>query len=438
MDAGVAAAIATMAHRLDGGEADFDPLIAAAQDADLVLLGEATHGTHEFYAARARITKRLIREAGFDAVAIEGDWPDAANVHRFVTGAADAGDEALDALHGFSRFPTWMWRNADVLDFVGWLRAHDERASTKVGFYGLDLYALETARTAVLGYLDRTDPDAAARARQRYACFDRYDDPQEYGHQVELAMKPGCEGEVIAQLLDLQRLDLARRGSHGDDDLFDVVQNARLIASAEKYYRSMFGARDASWNLRDRHMFQVLEALRAHRRRRRSTGKIVVWAHNSHLGDARATDRAAAGELNLGQLVRESHGARALLVGFSTYEGTVTAASHWDRPPERKRVRPALKRSYEALFHEVRIPRFLLDLRALGEASGALTERRLQRAIGVVYRPETERHSHYLQTCLPAQFDFILHYDQTRAVEPLERTPRWISGEPPEAYPSGL
>jgi erythromycin esterase-like protein len=437
-DGMLASAIETMAHRLEGAESDFDPLISAARDVEVVLLGEATHGTHEFYAARTDITMRLIRELGFDAVAIEGDWPDAAAVHRYVIGTRTGPSSAVDALAGFDRFPAWMWRNTELVRFVEGLRAHDASARVKVGFYGLDLYAMERARAAVLAYLDRHHPESAARARARYSCFDRFDDPQSYGYHVELGFSPACEGEVMAQLLDLRRLSLAKRGDAIDEEMFDVVQNAHLIASAEKYYRSMFAARDVSWNLRDRHMFQVLEAIIAHRRRRELPGKVVVWAHNSHLGDARATDRSTCGELNVGQLVRESFGARALLVGFSTYQGTVTAARDWDRPAERRRVRPALRDSYEALFHDVRMPRFLLSLRDLGEASGALAERRLQRAIGVVYRPETERHSHYVETSLPRQFDFVLHYDRTGAVEPLERTPHWVTGEPPETYPTAL
>ncbi len=220
----LASAVATMALPLEGRAADFDALIAAAQHADVVLLGEATHGTHEFYAARARITQRLIREVGFDAVAIEGDWPDATLVHRFVTGAADAAEDALDALRGFERFPTWMWRNADVVAFVDWLRRHDDRAAAKVGFHGLDLYALDRSRRAVLAYLDRTDAAAAARARERYACFDRFDDPQSYGYQVELGLTDACEGEVTAQLLDLQRLSVASANARpSDDDVFDVL-----------------------------------------------------------------------------------------------------------------------------------------------------------------------------------------------------------------------
>ena len=434
------------ATALTGADRDFDPLMALIDGARFVLIGEATHGTHEFYRARAQITKRLIREKGFDAVAVEADWPDAYRVNRYVYGLPDDAD-AVESLDGFRRFPTWMWRNADVLDFVGWLREHnDERPENarKVGFYGLDLYSLYASMQAVVAYLEHSDPEAARRARYRYSCFDQFhEDPQAYGYAASFGMSHSCEEGAVQELVEMQKR-AADYHQHGyghrlDDDLFYAEQNARVVKSAEEYYRAMFGSRMSSWNLRDRHMFQTLEALAAHVSGRNGReAKIVVWEHNSHLGDARATEAGEEGELNVGQLAREGYGKDAVLIGFSTYRGTVTAASDWDAPAERKIVRAGLPGSYEALFHGVNVPRFLLPLRDLPPALEELYATRLQRAIGVVYRPESERLSHYFYTRLPDQFDVILHFDETRAVEPLERTAHWETGAAAETYPSGL
>jgi erythromycin esterase-like protein len=432
-----------VAHPLRGTSDDFDPLLALIGGARFVLIGEASHGTHEFYRIRAEITKRLIREKGFQAVAVEADWPDAYRVNRFVHGRGSDTD-ATDALGGFKRFPQWMWRNADVLDFVGWLRAHNEgqREDAKVGFYGLDLYSMHASMEAVLRYLAVVDPAAAERARFRYACFEHFgEDAQAYGYAASVGLTPSCERAVVDQLIELRlaAADYAHRdGRVAADDLFFAEQNARLVRNAERYYRAMFGSRTQSWNLRDQHMAETLDSLIAFLGANGSSAKVVLWAHNSHLGDARATELGAGGELNVGQLVRQRYGRDATLIGFTTCTGTVTAASNWDEPAERKVVRPALPESFEALFHEVGLGNFSLDLSAGGGAAETLARPRLERAIGVIYRPETERLSHYFQARLPAQFDAILHYDVTRAVEPLERTGVWERGELPETYPSAL
>ena len=429
------------AHPLVGEIDDYDPLLNLIGDASLVLIGEASHGTHEFYRERAQITKRLIKEKGFAAVAVEADWPDAYRVNRYVRGLGSDAD-AVEALAGFKRFPAWMWRNADVLDFVGWLRTHNDDLAphaAKVGFYGLDLYSLHSSIAAVLDYLDRIDPDAAQRARERYACFDHFgSDEQAYGYATGLGIAKSCEEEVVSQLVELHRraAEYARRdGRIAADEYFYASQNARLVLNAERYYRSMFRGRVSSWNLRDRHMVETLESLRQYLG---AQAKIVVWAHNSHLGDARATSMGQEGEWNVGQIVRELHDRDAVLVGLTTHHGTVTAASNWDGPAERKRVRPALVNSYEALFHDVSIPRFFLTLRNMGHATSALNEPLLERAIGVIYRPETERASHYFQARLSPQFDAVIHFDETRAVEPLERTVEWQEGEVPETFPTGI
>jgi erythromycin esterase-like protein len=432
------------ARPLSGALDDYDALLESIGDRRLVLIGEASHGTHEFYRERAVITKRLIAEKGFSAVAVEADWPDAYRVNRYVRGTSRDPD-SVDALASFERFPAWMWRNADVLDFIGWLRAHNDRlpqGDTRVGFYGLDLYSLHASIAGVLVYLDKVDPEAAGRARLRYACFDHVSggDPQTYGYAAELGIAKSCEDEAVVQLVELRRraAEYARRdGRLQPDDFFYAEQNARLVKNAERYYRSMFRARALSWNLRDQHMAETLETLLAFLSSGREPAKIVVWEHNSHLGDARATEMGQGGEWNVGQLIRERYGAESLLVGFTTYDGTVTAASNWHGPAERKLVRPALPGSYEALFHETGLQRFFLPL-GRENSIPDLREPRLERAIGVIYLPETERVSHYFHACLPDQFDALLHIDRTRAVEPLERSAEWERGEVPETFPSGV
>jgi erythromycin esterase-like protein len=429
------------AQPLTSSDRDYDSLLDLVGDASVVLLGEASHGTHEFYRERARITRRLIEERGFHGVAVEADWPDAYRVNRHVHGAGDDAD-AEESLRGFRRFPTWMWRNAEVLDFVGWLREHNERTGSErgAGFFGLDLYSLYASVAEVIAYLERVDPPAAERARRRYACFEPFGGEQAYGRAASLRISDSCREGAIAQLTDLQQQGDAyfrRDGIAAEDEQFYAEQNARLVANAEEYYRSMFDDPAASWNLRDRHMADTLARLLGHLGRHGERPRLVVWEHNSHVGDARVTEMSRRGELNVGQLARERWPDDVALVGFTTYSGTVTAASAWDAPAERKRVRPALEESYEALFHDLGEPSFLLDL-VSGAAAQALVEPRLERAIGVIYRPETERASHYFFAHMAGQFDALVHIDETRAVEPLERTAGWEVGEPPETYPSAL
>ena len=436
-------AVRRRAQRLEGDPSQYDSLLKGIGDARIVLLGEATHGTHEFYRERAFITRRLIAEKGFTAVAVEADWPDAYRVNRFVRGVG-SDEESVDALGDFGRFPTWMWRNADVLDFIGWLRTHNESRpeQERAGFYGLDLYSLRASMQAVLAYLDKVDPDGARRARTRYACFNQFGDQmQQYGYATAYGLEPSCEREVVTQLLELHRCRVeyaSRDGRVARDEFFYAEQNARLVRNAEEYYRTMVRGHVESWNLRDQHMTETLGELVQFLDRSRPGARIVVWAHNSHLGDARATEMGKGGELNVGQLVRERFGAAAVLVGFTTYNGSVTAASEWDGPAHRKHVRPALAGSYERLFHDAGIPRMLLPLRTDLELASALAGPHLERAIGVIYAPETERRSHYFHARLPEQFDYVLHFDETRAVEPLERTSVWEAGEMVETFPSGL
>ncbi|MDL2357636.1 MAG: erythromycin esterase family protein [Pseudomonadota bacterium] len=442
--ASLSSAIAASAQPLRGAASDYDGLLALIGDARFVLLGEATHGTHEFYQQRARITERLIAEKGYTAVAVEADWPDAYRVNRYVRGEGSDRD-AVGALGGFKRFPSWMWRNADVVEFVDWLRGWNASrpAPASTGFYGLDLYSLFTSMDEVLRYLDRVDPAAAADARQRYACFDHYgEDSQQYAYAAGIGHSESCQREVITQLQHMQSRAaeyMRADGIGAADAFFYAQQNARLVKNAEEYYRTMFRGRVASWNLRDRHMSDTLDALALHLGEQRGAPpKLVVWAHNSHVGDARATDSARLGQWNVGELSRQRYGDAACLVGFSTYDGWVTAATDWDGPAERKQVRPALAGSYEDVFHESALGDFMLALRPDSAARQALLERRLARAIGVLYLPRTERQSHYFVTQLPQQFDAVLHFDTTSALQPLEPTSHWDSGEAPETYPIGL
>ncbi|HET9830753.1 MAG TPA: erythromycin esterase family protein, partial [Vicinamibacterales bacterium] len=393
------------------------------------------HGTHEFYRERALITRRLIEEKRFSGVAVEADWPDAYRVNRYVRGVGND-EDAVESLGDFERFPMWMWRNADVLDFVGWLRAHNDTQpeSRRVGFYGLDLYSLRASVEAVLTYLSKVDPEAAGRARARYGCFDQFGgEMQEYGYAAAVGLTRTCEREVLDELVELQRkrADYASRdGRVAADDFFFASQNARLVRNAEEYYRSMFKGRVDSWNLRDEHMAQTVRELLAFLEQRQPRAKLVLWAHNSHLGDARATDMGHSGELNVGELVREHFGAAAVSVGFTTHTGTVTAASVWDGPPERKHIRPSLPGSYERLFHDTGMRRFLLCITRDPALAEVLSGSHLERAVGVLYIPRTERQSHYFYARLASQFDFVIHIDETRAVEPLERSAGWNAPEP--------
>src|SRR5438477_2115524 len=429
-----------IAKALTGSANDYDALLKLIGDARIVLLGEASHGTHEFYFERAAITKRLITEKSFTVIAIEADWPDASRVHRYALGASDDVD-ANEALSGFRRFPTCMWRNTVVVEFVEWLREFNQRVGPKrapAGFYGMDLYSLHTSIDAVLGYLEKVDPDAAKRARSRYSCFDHFGrEPQEYAYAATMGAIESCEDEVVEQLIELRNKAaefLSRDGEIAAEELFFEEQNARLVKNAERYYRSMFRGRASSWNLRDQHMVETIEALVAHLDGSRQP-KAIAWAHNSHLGDARATEMSQHGELNVGQLIREHFGRETVLIGFSTYSGSVTAASDWGARAERKNVRPALPGSYEELFHEIGLPRFWINLRERGDKIDTLRAPRLERGIGVIYRPETERSSHYFHARLPEQFDVLIHIDETRAVEPLTRTSVWDKAECAETYP---
>jgi erythromycin esterase-like protein len=433
------ATLRSRARALQGGDGDYDGLLEQAGTRAFVLIGESTHGTHEFYAMRAAITRRLVTELGFDAVAVEGDWPDSHRVDRYLRGELDGSAE--DALGDYRRFPAWMWANRDVLDFVRWARAWnaDRPGRARVGFHGLDLYSLYRSAEAVIAWLDTVDPDQGDAARALYACLDHAGDPQAYGRAAAARLRPACrEGatRLLLQVLGARQPD-GRSGPGDERARFSAERNAHVVLNAERYYRTMFTDPAGTWNLRDAHMVETLLELRRHLRHAGRAGRIVVWAHNSHLGDARATGMSRRGEWNVGQLLREKVGAaNVLLVGFTTYTGHVTAARDWDLSAERRWIRPARRDSHEHVLHASRMDRLYLPL--TDGAPPVLSGTMLQRAIGVVYRPETELQSHYFDAALGAQFDALFHLDETDALEPLEVPGPWMRREPPDLYPMGL
>ena len=432
-DATLAKTIATSCEKFDAiDSADLEPLLRRIGNARVVLLGEATHGTSEFYRMRERISRDLIERKGFSFVAIEGDWPDAARVDHYIRHAEYPPSEWT----AFARFPVWMWRNQEVRDFVDWLRVRNATVEPgkRVAFHGLDLYSLYNSIRSVLNYLEDVDPLTAQVARQRYGCLTPWQsDPATYGQAALTGTYPTCEHEVVSMLTDLMRKQRTY-AEHDGERFLDAVQNARLVANAERYYRIMYYGSRASWNLRDSHMFETLRTLLDFHG---PESKAIVWAHNSHVGDSAATEMSSRGEYNIGHLCRKEFGDAAYSIGFGTNSGKVAAASDWDGPMEIKAVRPALSGSYERLCHEAGSPQFLLPLRSPipGVLANGLLTPRLERAIGVIYRPETELESHYFQAVLPHQFDEYVWFDESKAITPL--VTEQLKGLP-DTYPFGL
>lgn len=414
-------------------DAELDGMMQRIGSSRVVLIGEASHGTSEFYRMRQRITRRLVEEKGFNTIAIEGDWPDVARIDDYVRHR----DVPARSWEAFSRFPTWMWRNREVAEFVDWLRQHNlalEEAD-RVAMHGLDLYSLYRSASAVIAYLEQVDAELAEVARQRYGCLSPWQgDPAAYGHAALSGRYRSCENDVAMVLADLfaKQQELAC-GDREREAFFDAVQNARLSANAERYYRVMYYGSRASWNLRDQHMFDTLKAVMEFHG---PDAKVVVWAHNSHVGDARATEMSARGEHNIGQLTRQAFGEDMYAIGFGTDHGTVAAADNWGGDMRIMQVRPSHPQSYERVFHLTNAPGLLLGLRG-GEREllKGLSAPRLQRAIGVIYRPETEMASHYFEAELPRQFDEYIWIDETHAVEPL---PAQAREGMPDTYPFGV
>jgi erythromycin esterase len=430
--AGLVDRAGALAHPLEGPE-DLGPLLDRIGDAACVLLGEASHGTSEYYAWRSRISERLIQEKDFSFIAVEGDWPDCYEVNRYVKGYQGSGANAREALHAFRRWPTWMWANEEVSSLVEWLRHHNDALPNeeKIGFYGLDVYSLWDSLGEVIEYLERVDPDALPAARRAYKCFEPYgEDVQEYARATAF-VPTSCEDEVVEMLSELSR----RTSEHPEDPeaRFDAEQNALVARDAEAYYRAMVRGGASSWNVRDRHMAETLERLMRHHGR---GAKAIVWEHNTHIGDARFTDMTDFGMVNVGQLAREQRGGEdVVLVGFGSHRGSVIAGAEWGAPMQRMRVPPAREGSWEDIFHRAGEEDRLLVFAGLRE-EGGFFEPREHRAIGVVYDPARERYGNYVPTVLPRRYDAFLYLDETRALHPLHVSPR-EDGEPPVTFPSG-
>jgi len=414
-------------------DADLDPLLERIGDARVVLLGEASHGTSEFYTWRHRISARLIAEHGFGFFAVEGDWPDCYALNRYVKGQPAEGG-ARQVLHAFDRWPTWMWANEETVALGEWLRAwnSDQPRERQAGFYGLDVYSLFDSMGAVIRYLEQVDPGAAARARRAYGCFDPYEnDVQDYA-LATMMLPSTCEEEAVRMLVEMQ--SRARQYADGDPDaFFDAEQNALVARNAERYYRAMVRGGSESWNVRDTHMIETLERLLEHHG---PESKAIVWEHNTHVGDARATDMARVGMVNVGQLARQRWDDQVAIVGFSSYEGSVIAGEEWGAPMQRLPVPRGRDGSWEALLHEAGAADKLLFLDGMDDVPGAL-EPRGHRAIGVVYNPDHERYGNYVPSVLPYRYDAMLFIDRSRALQPLHMAPH-AAAEPPETYPSGM
>lgn len=415
---------------------DLDPLLDRIGAARYVLLGEASHGTHEYYTWRAALSQRLIEEKGFSFIAVEGDWPDCYRVNRYVKAYPDAGDSARDVLHAFERWPTWMWANEEMVAFTEWLRQYNEhqREERRAGFYGLDVYSLWDSLYQVLGYLGKHLPSALPAARQAFQCFEPFgEDVQDYARATRW-VDASCEEEVVGLLAELRRA-AAPSPHDGREAHFTAEQNALVVKNAEHYYRKMVQGGPDSWNVRDRHMLETLERLMHHHG---PQARAIVWAHNTHIGDARFTDMAEDGMVNLGQLVREGHAAEdGVLVGFGCYEGSVIAGDEWEAPMERMRVPPGRPGSWEDVLHRAGTEDRLLLLDA-ARSQRLFLEERGHRAIGVVYHPGLEQYGNYVPTVLPRRYDAFLFLQETRALRPLHDVQARREGEVPETYPSGV
>ena len=415
--------------------ADLDPLLERIADARYVLLGEASHGTHEYYRWRTEITKRLVDERGFTFVAVEGDWPDCFEVNAWVRRLDGAsGDDAATVLQRFDRWPTWMWANSEVADLITWLREHNARreAADRVGFYGFDVYSLWESMRAIVDYVAEHEPEAVETARQAFRCFEPYrEDPQAYALATRM-VSTSCEDEVVALLTRLCE-DGARSGDGGPEQRFAAEQNAAVARNAERYYRAMVRGGPDSWNLRDTHMVDTLDRLMEHHG---PAARCIVWAHNTHIGDARATDMATAGMVNVGQLVRERHADDGVVaVGFAGHRGGVIAGEEWGAPMERMEVPEARKGSVEDLLHR-ETGQDALYVFPDDAQPAWLADPLPHRAIGVVYRPERERWGNYVPTVLGRRYDALLSFDHTSALHPLG--PEAPASEELETYPHGV
>lgn len=440
----------SVTHKLENfDKKDLNALLECIGDARYVLLGEASHGTSEFYMWRAEITKRLVSEKGFSFIAVEGDWPDCYRVNRYAKGMRNSGSSAYEVLHAFSRWPTWMWANMEIVDLIEWLKSHNnnviEREDKKVGFYGIDVYSLWESLDAVIQYLKKNYPDAMKSAIEAYRCFEPYGrDVEDYARATAF-IPESCEDEVAEMLMEIRHKagredDDGRFKADGREAHFNAEQNAVVAKNAELYYRTMMKGGAASWNVRDHHMMNTLERLMKFHG---SDAKSIVWAHNTHIGDARATDMARAKMVNLGQLAREQAGRESVvLVGFGTYKGSVIASKAWGEPMERMQVPSAIDGSWDSFLHSLDDnsagPNKLLTFNDIDKMkASSLYESKGQRAIGVVYNPSYEKYGNYVETILPIRYDAFLFIDETHALNPLHM-PISPDEELPETFPTGL
>lgn len=442
------AAIKKHAIPMKGQMTDYDDIISAAKDKIFVMIGCTTHGTKEFYRTRAEITGRLIQDMHFDALAIESDWQGALRINNFTQSLIN--ESAEDALSGFNQFPTWLWRNNEIINFIEWLRIYnttyrkpEKDNDAPVNTYGIDIYGMKATLNALLNYLNQVDSVAAKRARRRFKCLENFINPlTSEGPLPEFDLNDSCAHDAAMQLFELRRKAdeyIKKEYPDAENAYFHAKQNANILCHAEEYYRSIMHGDPDSWNIRNRHMFETLEDLAHHLGTRLGRPpRIAVWAHNAHIGNARATEMNKRGELNVGQLIEDKYKDKSLLIGITGSCGTVLAADNWDEPGRVKKMNRPLPGSYEELFYGLKNRGFVLDLRDNNAAVAGLVVPRLQRSIGVIYKPETERYSHYLEVCLPEQFNFLLHFDETTAIKPLDTQTRKHYAEYGETYPSGL
>ena len=437
-----------MTYKLENFDKDLDPLLERIGNCRYILLGEASHGTSEFYIWRAEITKRLITEKGFSFIAVEGDWPDCYRVNSYVKGMANSGSSAYKVLHAFNRWPTWMWANREMVDLIEWLTSYNrvQKDDGKVGFYGLDVYSLWESLDSVMQYLGKNYPDAMKRAIEAYRCFEPYGKDVEGYARATAFIPESCEDEVTEMLIELRHKAseegdgrLKEEEDNGREAYFNAEQNAIVAKNAELYYRTMMHGGAASWNVRDHHMMNTLERLMKFHE---NDAKSIVWAHNTHVGDARATDMARAKMVNLGQLAREQAGREnVVLVGFGTYKGNVIAAKEWGEQMERMPVPPAVDGSWDNFLHSlddnVGWNKLLTFDDIDKKKDSSLLESKGQRAIGVVYNPSYERYGNYVETILPIRYDAFLFIDETHALHPLHM-PISMDEELPETFPTGL
>lgn len=414
---------------------DLDPLIDYIGDAKYVLLGEASHGTHEYYVWRAKITQRLIQEKGFSFVGVEGDWPDCYRLNRFAKGYLNSEKDVYDVLDKFNRWPTWMWANWEIAAFIDWLKVFNENlpADKRIGFYGLDVYSFRESMNSIIQYLEKNDPEALKVAKKAMECFEPYGDNEGQSYARASALVPElCEKEVVNLLAEI--INKAENYNSDAENVMSTEQNAHIARDAEKYYRAMIKRGPASWNIRDRHMVSTIDRLMKYHG---NDAKTIVWEHNTHIGDARATDMASEGMVNVGQLLREQYSKEGVVaVGFGSYKGSVIAGRNWGDEMRKIKVPEAIEGSWENIFHQACKGENRMLLFDKIKEEQCIAPPIDHRAIGVVYNPEHERFGNYVPSILPKRYDAFIFLDETTALHPIHIEP--AGNQIPETYPFGM